>query len=285
MIRNFAILWLLVVIIAAGFLSIRAYKGIHFDTDLMALLPREERDPVLKRVNDAVTKNLSRQVIVLVGAVDKKEAISSSEIMKSRLASSQTIDFSSLNDSKGSLERIANLYFPYRSGLLSLHDRVELGSGTAQNIVTRAFSQVYGFTGISDPKLIQKDPFLLMPAFFSSLPIPASHFSRTDGVLSFNAQGMNWILISGKLKGEALSLQTQEDVVTAFNQGKEEIDQGHKGVEVLRAGAVFLLRRVRDKPWLKHLFLVRCQQSALSSFCWLCFARRCPLHSVCWLLV
>ena len=57
----FALIWLGVVMLAGGYLASRVSDGLGFRTDLMALLPREEQDPVLQHANDAVSSALARR--------------------------------------------------------------------------------------------------------------------------------------------------------------------------------------------------------------------------------
>ena len=49
--RLAALLWLAAVLLAAGYLAIRLHDGLAFRTDLMALLPREQQDPVLQHAD------------------------------------------------------------------------------------------------------------------------------------------------------------------------------------------------------------------------------------------
>ena len=65
--RTLAVIWLVVVVILGANLVWRVHQGLSFRTDLMALLPRDEADPSLQRVNDRVAGSLSHRVAFLVG--------------------------------------------------------------------------------------------------------------------------------------------------------------------------------------------------------------------------
>src|ERR1700689_1037836 len=71
MTRVMAAIWLAVVVLLGTHLAWRVHQGLTFRTDLMALLPRDEADPALQRVNDDVALSLSRRVAILVGNPDR----------------------------------------------------------------------------------------------------------------------------------------------------------------------------------------------------------------------
>lgn len=237
--RKLAILWLIIVLFGAAYLGVRAYEGIRFDTDLMALLPQEERDPVKKQEQDAVTRNFSQQIVLLISSQRDEDAFAAANSMKQSLEGTQLIQFNNMSGGQDSLKKIGEFYFPYRTGLLSPNDREFLLKGQGKDIAGRAVAQTYSFTGISDPALLRNDPFLLMPSFFMGLPTPEAHFELENGFLVLKDQGKTWILMSGKLKSEAYAVDTQEVVVSAYEATKSKLLQQYFGLEVSHTGAVF----------------------------------------------
>jgi predicted exporter len=83
--RIAALLWLAVAVLSAAYLAVRIGQGLAFRTDLMALLPREQQDPVLQRADDAVTSSLSRRVVILVGASDRTAARDAAHLIAGEL--------------------------------------------------------------------------------------------------------------------------------------------------------------------------------------------------------
>jgi predicted exporter len=57
-----------------------------------------------------------------------------------------------------------------------------------------------------------------------------------DGLLSVTADGMTWVLISGRVRGDPYALGVQDRLETALGVASREIEPG---VQILRAGAVF----------------------------------------------
>jgi predicted exporter len=70
-VRLAGLAWLAVVAAAAVYLLLRLHHGVEFQTDLLALLPQEERDVAVQRAKDKVTALLGQRIVVLVGDADR----------------------------------------------------------------------------------------------------------------------------------------------------------------------------------------------------------------------
>lgn len=240
--RLVAFLWLAVVVIAAGYLGVRLSQGLTFRTDLMALLPREERDPLLQQANDQVTDALSRRVVILVGHKNRDDARAAAASLSETLTASGLVALDSTGFDNDRLRQMGELYFPYRRGLLADEDRQRLRDGRAQDIALRALSQVYGMVGMADAGLLRRDPFLLLPAFFNSLPLPLSRLSLDDGMLSLRDDGVTWVLIAGRTIEPPYDLQAQTRLSAVLDPAIAEQVQTNPGLDVLRLGAVFFAK-------------------------------------------
>ncbi|WP_308621699.1 hypothetical protein [Massilia sp. Se16.2.3] len=73
--RRLALLWALVVCLLVGHNAWLWFgKGLAPDTDILALLPSEERDPVLQQSFTHMVDSAQQRVVVLVGAKEWDEA-------------------------------------------------------------------------------------------------------------------------------------------------------------------------------------------------------------------
>ena len=237
--RLLAYLWLIITLIAGGYLLLRLHEGLNFHSDLMALLPQEERDPNLQHVNDTVVRDLSRRVIILVGHKDREEARAAAKEIVKTFSDSDVLDIVSGSFDKDQMKQIGKLYYPYRDGLLAEADRQLLREGKAAEIPEHAKAEVYGMAGFANADLLKNDPFLLMPHFFMGLPIPLSRLSLDEGLLSLKDQGTTWVMIAGRLKGEPFALNVEENVSGIFDRAVAAQKSSHPGLEVLHLGAVF----------------------------------------------
>lgn len=235
--RLLALLWLLVVVMAAGYLGWRLEHGLAFRTDLTALLPREEQNPVLQQANDTVTRALSQKLVFLVGDPDRGLARAAAAELSQRLTRSGLATVATGGFGKDQMRQLGALYFPYRQGLLADADRQRLLENKGSDVALRALSQVYGFVGTTDAKLLRSDPFLLMPAFFTSLPLPLSRLTLDDGMLSLSDGGITWVLVSAQLTGEPYALTVQKQLNAILDL--TGLRQATPHLQILKLGAVF----------------------------------------------
>ena len=238
--RIAALLWLAVVLTLGGHLAWRLHDGLNFRTDLMALLPREEQDPLLQKANDQVTEALSRQLLLLIGAPDRAVARAAAADATARLNASGLVRVDSANFDSDRLRRMGELYHPYRRGLLSEEDRRRLQAGDSAYVASRALSQVYGFVGMGNAALLQSDPFLLLPAFFASLPL--SRMSLDDGMLTLQSEGKTWILVSGRMAAPPYAIDTQTRMADLLDPWIAAQRAASADLEILRLGAVFFAK-------------------------------------------
>ena len=230
-----ALLWLAVVLLACGYLGLRLHDGLGFRTDLLALLPREEQDPVLQRANDAVSKALGRRVLALVGHADRETARKAAATLGDALMATGQVERVGEGIDIDRMKRLGALYFPHRGSLLSDGDRALLAAGKGEEVATRALSQAFGFAGLVDAGLLRTDPFLLLPSFLTNLPFPLSRLSPDEGMLSVTENGTTWVLVSAVLAGEPFELALQDRLVGAFDAALRDMPD----VTVKRLGAVF----------------------------------------------
>lgn len=237
--RLLAIGWLVFLCILAVHLIWRFQAGFNFSTDILALLPREAETPFLEHVNEQVTDHFSRRVVLLVGDNDPAKARKAAEDISSSLTQSGLLRMTTGGLNADQMKRMGALYFPYRHGLLSEHDRALLLAGKGQDIANSALAQIYGFAAMTDARLIAADPFLLLQSFMTHLPVPLSRLSLQDGFLTVLDNGTTWILLSGQLIGEPFSLDLQKRLAETLDPVLATLQQTSPTLQVKRLGAIF----------------------------------------------
>jgi predicted exporter len=238
MMHKLALAWAALVVLSGGYLLVRMHAGLPLRTDLLALLPREDRDPVLQRANEIVTRNLSRRIVVLVGHRERATARAAAARLKVDLTATGMLPAEDAFSSER-LKRIGQLYFPYRHGLLAEADRVALQAGRSDEVADRGLAQVFGVGGIVDARLLQSDPFLLLPAFLANLPVPLSKLAPDDGMPTVVDRETTWAAVLGVLAGEPFAFDVQKRLATALNRSAAELKAEFPGLQVKRLGAVF----------------------------------------------
>ena len=239
MIRLLSLLWIAVVALSGAYLGIRMADGVTFNTDLLALMPRDAQDIELQRATDAATDALSRRVLLLIGHHDRASARTAAQHVARYLSAGELLSVETTELASDRVQAMGALYFRHRHNLLSPEDRASLQAGREDQIASRALAQIFGPLGMADGRLLQNDPFLLLPAFIGSLPLPASRLAVDEGLLSVRDGDTTWVLIAGQLSGGPYELETQRRLVDTLTTAVAEQRATLPELQVLTVGAVF----------------------------------------------
>lgn len=237
--RLFALLWLAVVLAAAVHVGLTAWRGLPLQSDLLALLPAEERQPMVQQAKDHMAAQVSGRVAILAGHADPAAALRAAQTLRDSLMGQGLLADAGDVPSAQALRQLGGLYHPHRAGLLAPADRQALLDGNPQALADRTLSQVFGIGGMADARLLTNDPYLLLPAFMTSLPVPASRLTLVDGWPSVSVDGITWVLVSGRLTGRAYGLSDQQAFVDGYAKAAQQAQAQAPGLRLLRLGAVF----------------------------------------------
>ena len=230
--------WAALVLAAGVHVAWLSTDGLRLGSDLLALLPQEDRDPARRAAAEAVTASINRRFVLLIGHPDRAAARAAAARIAAGLKDAGVADPEP--GASGDLAAEAGrLYFPHRAGLLSPSDRQRLRDGRGREIADRALGQIFGPAGAGGAALLRSDPFLLLPAFLTALPLPHSRFRPDDGMLTARDGGVWWVLLAWRLRGEAYALARQNTLVAALDDGYARARRDHPDLTMLRTGAVF----------------------------------------------
>ncbi len=157
--------------------------------------------------------------------------------METALAAENLVELTKLDAKQ--LGAMGAFYLPHAGMLLSPTDRAALRDGQSEVVAQKALAQLYGVGGFVDAKLLRQDPFLLFPAFLTSLPAPLSRLTMDDGRLAVREAGTDWVLVSGDITGDPYALDTQDRFGAVLDQAVAKATQAHPGLQVKRTGAIF----------------------------------------------
>jgi predicted exporter len=258
-----AVVWLAIVIAAVAWLALMARTGYPIQTDLLALLPREERDPVMQQANESVSRSIGRRIFLAFGNNDRnsaREAAQQAIAAIERTGQVDLLDSAALQDIG---RKMATFYFPYggAGSVLSSADRATLENGRAGDIADRAVAQAFGFASPVDARLLSADPFLLLPSFLASLPAPLGRLTLDDGLLTVVDGAMTWVFVPITLRHEAFDLQVEQELVGAIDGAVERITRATPDLRVLRVGAIFFANHgahtaIEEASWLTIISIV-----------------------------
>ena len=235
--RQIAALWALAVCLLLGH---NAYlwlvQRIVPNTDIMALLPVQERDPVLQASFAHMVDAAQQRVIVLVGAEDwtdaKRAADAYQAVLNTRtdLFAAAAIDEKTQNDWLSVFQR-------HRLTLLTAQQEAQLRTQPAQYWLDAALAKLYSPFG--GPKLgsWQEDPFGLFGGWVQERAQETPVRPR-DGHLYVADAKKQYVLLPLTLKVPALSMTAQETVLPLLRHAGDAARKANPQVELIEAGVI-----------------------------------------------
>lgn len=192
------------------------YRGPKIDTDLLALLPPTERDPVVAEALDHVARHWTAKTIFLVSHPEFDQAQAAAQQLAEAL-----VDSGLFRDVQAQLdprleEAYFDLYFPHRA---------QLPGPRGDSLFTKAEQALYSPLTSIYGDLLEKDPLFLFAGFLEQLPKLNPAMQVRGGWLTVESQGQHHILLTATNKGEAFHAQGGtgiEPLIQAWQTRAEE---------------------------------------------------------------
>ncbi|WOD19150.1 MMPL family transporter [Paraburkholderia kirstenboschensis] len=244
--------WLLLALVAALYCGWRFAGPSPLQTNLLALLPATEADPVAEKAVDTLASALGDRTVFLVTSHDDAHAKAAAKQLGASLQKSGAFASVTAELPPFDLSQIASLYLPYRFGLLTPADRAAIARSKAPDtalrdaLAQRIYSPLRGglTTSLAD------DPFGWLEHWLGNLPLATSNLELEDGLLVSHQDGhranATSVLIVATLPGSAYETKTQHAVLAALSQGESALKQAFPDVSVARTGAVFYAESARS---------------------------------------
>lgn len=237
--RQLALLWAVVVSLLVGH---NAYlwlvKRIVPDTDIMALLPVQERDPVLQQSFSHMVDAAQQRVIVLVGAADWQDARRAADAYNAVLAPHQDLFGATPINEKTEGDWLS-LFQRHSLTLLTAPQEAQLRAQPPQFWLETALGALYSPFG--GPKLgsWRQDPFGLFAGWVQERAGETPVRPRDGHLFVAGADGKHqYVLLPLTLKVPALSMTAQERVLPLLEQAGDAARKAVPRVELVSAGVI-----------------------------------------------
>jgi predicted exporter len=235
--RTLALFWLVAVALLLGHNGyLWLVKRIVPDTDIMALLPVQERDPILQRSFAHMVDAAQQRVIVLVGAAGWDDAKRAADAYSAVLAKHP-----GLFDAAGAGESVQaewlSLFQKHRLVLMSPAQQDQLRKEGAAFWTQQALAKLYAPFG--GPKLgaWQDDPFGLFSGWMQERAQETPVRPR-DGHLFVADNERQYVLLPLTLKVPALSMAAQDRVLPLLRQAVDAAHAATPQARVVQAGVI-----------------------------------------------
>ncbi|CAG9271096.1 membrane protein, inferred for ABFAE pathway [Paraburkholderia caribensis] len=237
--------WLVLALVASLYCVFRFMGPSPLETNLLALLPATEADPVAEKAVDTLANALGDRTVFLVTSKDDARAKAAAKQFGAALQKSGAFASVTAELPPFDMSQIGGLYMPYRFGLLTRDDRDAIANDTASlhdALMQRLYNPVRGplATQLAD------DPFGWLEHFLSGLPLATSNLDLEDNMLVAHRGDLTSVLVVTTLPGSAYESQTQRAVLSAVAQAQAALKTGYPDASVARTGAVFYAESARS---------------------------------------
>ncbi|WP_345811302.1 MMPL family transporter [Paraburkholderia sp. PREW-6R] len=242
--------WLLLALVAASYCAWRFMGPSPLQTNLLALLPATEADPVAEQAVNRLASALGDRTVFLVTSHHDAHAKAAAKQLGASLQKSGAFGSVTAELPPFDLSQIAASYMPYRFGLLTPADRIALVSGTSGTAGTalhdalaqRIYSPLHGALSTS----LADDPFGWLEHWLGNLPLATSNLELEDNMLVSHRGSATSVLVVATLPGSAYESKTQHAVLAALAEGERALKRDFPDVSVARTGAVFYAESARS---------------------------------------
>ena len=225
--------WLLAVLGLVALLVGSFRQGVHFETDILTLLPKSEQRPSVQTAFSSVAEAWSQRIVFLVGQTNVANAQAATTFYANHLAGFDWLEQVEWKVDTEEKERaFFEWVFPCRENLLSEAD-MELLEQHPQDFLERSEQWLHTPFASGFGHILEEDPLLLFPQFVKSLPALPGAMQVIDGFMMAEQEGVHYALIRAKMRGSAFSRKKQK-LLHYYLLGVEEL------LKVQFPGAVML---------------------------------------------
>ncbi|MBN2527367.1 MAG: MMPL family transporter [Deltaproteobacteria bacterium] len=166
-------------------------------TSVLDLIPHTEETPYTKAAIDSLAHALESQVVIVVSASQKKDAILAADALAETLGRQTNIfDKVTCRISDRTRRDFFETFFKARWSVLSKDHRTMAKAGDSKALADNAIQRLYApFSGVPS-SLIEQDPFFLFEDFTLSMPRLSGQFSLESEHLVFNDSAQSWVLLT-----------------------------------------------------------------------------------------
>ncbi len=235
--RTLALAWALVVCLLAGHNAwLWLGKRIVPDTDILALLPVQEQDRVLRQSFTQMVDAAQQRVVVLVGASDWAAARRAADAYGEVLAARPELIRTAAIDDSTQANWLAP-FEPHRLALLTNEQEAQLRREPPQFWTDAALAKLYA--AFSGPRLgaFRDDPFGLFAGWVQQRAQETPVRPR-DGHLYVADQERQYALLALTLAPSAYSLGAQADVLPLLERAAAAARKAVPEVRIISAGVI-----------------------------------------------
>lgn len=225
--------WLLGCALLLGAL-VHSLPRLKIESDLLAMLPADARDPLAEAASQQMTEALSKRLVVLVGNADLNRARAAADAYAAVLDSSRLFAPVQLEASADAI-RPSPAELASRYALISAEDRATLQTpGGAEMLKARANAELYSPSSFGRLTRIADDPLGLYEHFLQAGLSAPGKTGLESGVLTAHADGKVWVLVLASTRDSPFGYRQQDALTAALADARSAAET--EGGSVLVSG-------------------------------------------------
>ena len=237
--------WLFLAMLGVGaaIFAVIASRGVPLQTNVVAMLPATERDPVAEKVVASLGTAIGSRVLILASHAEEPRAKAAAERLVAAAKEAGGLRLTARLP-EADPQILQKLYAGYRFGLLADADRDALASGrfrARDSVLQQIVSPVAGMAGLP----LAKDPFGFFGRWMASIVPSAGTMRLEDGYLVSRDGGRTHVLVLGEVDGDVYDNAVQARAVTAYERGAKAAVAAEPGTTLQRTGTVFFAAGAR----------------------------------------
>ncbi|CAM2140535.1 MMPL domain protein [Pararobbsia alpina] len=238
-------LWLVLALAALAYCGWRMAGPSPLETNLLALLPATEADPVAEEAVDHLAGVLGNRAVLLVSSDNAAHAKAAAKQLGAALSASGAFQSVTAEIPPFDVSQIARAYQPYRFGLLTPADRAAVlsGPGALHDVLMQ---RLYAPPSAGLATELADDPFGWLQNWLAGLPLATSNLTVEDNLLVAHAGTSTRVMVVATLRGSAYESEVQHAVLNAIANAQTSVQQTYADVTLDRTGAVFYAESARS---------------------------------------
>ena len=238
-----ALVWLALASALAALAGVQFARGFPLQSNLLALLPQTERNPVAEQVVGRLAETAANRVFFLVGP--RADAAPAALGFAAQLRQSRAFARVVAEIPPFDAGQLARFYLPYRFGLLGSADRAAFDAAPPDR-AARLQRKLYSPFQIGPGYTLADDPFGFADSWLADLPLKTLRLETLDNLLVARDGEKLWVVVSAELPGSAYDSAVQDRVLAAIDGAEAALRKDFPDLDVLRAGTVFYAAAARQ---------------------------------------
>lgn len=219
--------------------------GSPIQTDLLAMLPATERNPLAEVAAQRLAHANGNRVSLLVANADDVRAKAAARELGQQLSKDHIFESVTAELPPFDLQQLVTPYLAHRFHLLTEADRAALAQPgyDARQALAQRINEPFA-TGIGTR--LQDDPFGWLQHWLEQQPWSRSPLLPEDNLLTAHRDDISYVLVTATLKGSSYDDIVQQQALSALAQAEQRIAHDQPGTRVLRTGALFYAAAARS---------------------------------------